>query len=434
MSASSSDPFAALGIMSSVGASGQANAAQYASRRTHVRDSLRWFGNVGRTIQVRFMMAEPRVESEALRDERRQHGDVVLLPMNESRFNCAVKPLLWYQHCLEAFPNTRFLAIADDDAYVQLEHMEADLRSLPTAERLIMWGLVMWYGAYDNVTMVTHEEWGGWGYADSGAVKTRRRMDRCQASAGGGGTSAIGAVRKGGAAPDEGRRRRRGRASERGVGGPSADACSRLNAAARATVSRRGLDSATAPWPVVNGPLFAVSSALARLIVSDPLPRRYLDALHRTSRVQAALNRPGGPRKSNFGCWPVGDSIFGLWVSQLSERHNESVAIVNTPFMVQHHPWPATVHGAFSNSSIVLHGLKKEKNQVKFREVVARRGLGPFVPFHRKCGSCAAMGWSTWPGSVHGRWTCCGCDAAAESKRTCDERMAVGASASQEGG
>jgi hypothetical protein len=73
---------------------------------------------------------------------------------------------------------------------------------------------------------------------------------------------------------------------------------------------------------VVNGPLFAVSSRLAKLLVVDPLPRRYLDKLHRTERVQTALNRPGGPRKSNFGCWPVGDSILGRWVSQLCERHN----------------------------------------------------------------------------------------------------------------
>ena len=100
-----------------------------------------------------------------------------------------------------------------------------------------------------------------------------------------------------------------------------------------------------------------------------------------------------------------------------------NLSLVNTPFMVQHHPWPATVHGAFSNSSIVLHGLKKEKNQLKFRGVVARRGLGPFVPFRRRCAGCAELGWSTWPGSIHGRrWTCCGCDSTL-TKRDCDERM-----------
>ena len=90
--------------------------------------------------------------------------------------------------------------------------------------------------------------------------------------------------------------------------------------------------------------------------------------------------------------------------------------------MVQHHPWPALVHGAFSNSSIVLHGLKREKNQKKFRAVAERRGLGPLVPFKRVCGTCAGLGWSTWPGSRVGGWTCCGCDATA-SKAECDRRM-----------
>ena len=92
--------------------------------------------------------------------------------------------------------------------------------------------------------------------------------------------------------------------------------------------------------------------------------------------------------------------------------------------MVQHHAWPAAVHGAFSNSSIVLHGLKRERNQKKFRAVAEARGLGPLVPFNRVCGGCDALGWSTWPGSVlvRRRWTCCGCDATA-TKAACDERM-----------
>ena len=67
-------------------------------------------------------------------------------------------------------------------------------------------------------------------------------------------------------------------------------------------------------------------------------------------------------------------------------------------------------------------GLKRERNQRKFRAVAEQRGLGPLVPFRRKCGGCAELGWSTWPGSPQARWTCCGCDAH-ESKADCDERM-----------
>ena len=161
------------------------------------------------------------------------------------------------------------------------------------------------------------------------------------------------------------------------------------------------------------------------MLVDDPYPRAYLQRLHGTARVRAALGRKNGPRKSNFGCWPVGDTILGLWVTRISQKHNASVRLVNTPFMVQHHPWPAEVHGAFSNSSIVMHGLKRERNQRKFHAIAERRGQGTFVPFRRVCGSCAELGWSTWASSPHARWTCCGCDATAP-KADCNERMGHG--------
>ena len=86
----------------------------------------------------------------------------------------ALKPLQWYEYCARAFPTARYYAIADDDTYLQLDHFEADVRSLrAAADALVLWGLVMWYGAYDNSTMVPHEAWGGWAYTDAGAVKTR---------------------------------------------------------------------------------------------------------------------------------------------------------------------------------------------------------------------------------------------------------------------
>ena len=53
------------------------------------------------------------------------------------------------------------------------------------------------------------------------------------------------------------------------------------------------------------------------MLVDDPYPRAYLQRLHGTARVRAALGRKNGPRKSNFGCWPVGDTILGLWVISL---------------------------------------------------------------------------------------------------------------------
>ena len=117
-----------------------------------------------------------------------------------------------------------------------------------------------------------------------------------------------------------------------------------------------------------------------------------------------------------FGCWPTCDAIIGLWVTQVSQARGVSVQLVNTPFMVQHHPWAATVHGRFSNKSIVQHGLGLPELE-RFRAAAQRNGAGPFEPFERKCGDCKRMGWSSWQGSVHARWTCCGCDATFKTKR-----------------
>ena len=306
---------------------------------------------------------------------------------------------------MRAFPAAQYLAIADDDTYLQLAHFEADLRSLriePGA--YVMWGLVMWYGAYDNATMVPHEAWGGWSYTDAGAVKTRKRIERCRRA-----PPADAVVSA--AVPVAHRNRRQ-------------DPCAKISPANRET-AKRGSLGADAPWPVVNGPLFAVSRNLARLLVEDLTPRAFLNQLHGTPRVRTALARKGGPRKSNFGCWPVGDTIFGLWVSRIASAWHINITLINSPFMVQHHPWPAAVHGAFSNSSIVLHGLKRERNQRKFRAIAEARGLGHHVPFNRVCSTCADIGWSTWPDSPIGQWTCCGCDAT-RSKSECDNRMGIG--------
>ena len=245
------------------------------------------------------------------------------------------------------------------------------------------------YPFYDNVSMVTHHEWGGWQYADTGAVRARRRIDECQAA------------------------QQRGRST-----------CSkRLGRGALDAIEHNGLAADVPPYPVVNGPMFAVSSSLGALIAQDPLPRIFQEKLSQTARVKAAMSRPGGPRKSNMACWPVSDATLGYWISRIASARNLSLTLVNSPFMVQHHPWPAVVHGAFSNSSIVLHGLKKERNQRKFYDLALRRGMGPFAPFRRKCGNCAALGWSSWPGSQANQWQCCGCDLAGESKAQCEERM-----------
>jgi hypothetical protein len=117
-------------------------------------------------------------------------------------------------------------------------------------------------------------------------------------------------------------------------------------------------------------------------------------------------------------CFPASfDAVLGWWVNNVALRNGINLSLVNTPFMVQHHPWVAFRHGAFSNSSIILHELKNPASPGwAFAEA---HGSGPFVPYARACGECEReMGWSTVPGSFAARWQCCGQRKTASELRT----------------
>ena len=142
-------PLAALGVLSAAGASGQASGLQYLARRDNVRSAQRLFTSRGEgaAIALRFLLARPPAGSAQLRavdeGEQRRNGDIVLINITESRFNCALKFLLWCVHCQTAFPTAHFHVMADDDTFIQLAHLEADLRTVPTTGN-VLWGLVMW--------------------------------------------------------------------------------------------------------------------------------------------------------------------------------------------------------------------------------------------------------------------------------------------------
>ena len=123
-------------------------------------------------------------------------------------------------------------------------------------------------------------------------------------------------------------------------------------------------------------------------------------------------------RLQSFACWPMGDSVFGLWITQIAQARSTRITLVHTPIRIQHFPWPSW---HFSNSSIVMHGLKggceangkggctpNDKGTIEFRRSAQAHGTGPFVAWPRECDTCERMGWSTYPGSHLNRWRCCG--------------------------
>ena len=142
-------PLAVLGVTSAAGAVGQASAAQYSGRRSNVRRVNDLFATSAASITLRFLIATPRIGSDqfaAVSDEQRRHKDIVFLNITESRFNCAFKFVVWFQHCRQAFSTARYWLVADDDTFIQLGHLASDLHTLP-AQGHVMWGLVMWYAA-----------------------------------------------------------------------------------------------------------------------------------------------------------------------------------------------------------------------------------------------------------------------------------------------
>ena len=142
-------PLAVLGVTSAAGAVGQASAAQYSGRRNNVRRVHDLFATSAASIKLRFLIATPRTAADhlaAVSDEQHRHKDIVFLNITESRFNCAFKYVVWFQHCRQAFSTARFWLVADDDTFIQFGHLASELHTLP-AHGHVMWGLVMWYAA-----------------------------------------------------------------------------------------------------------------------------------------------------------------------------------------------------------------------------------------------------------------------------------------------
>ena len=188
-------------------------------------------------------------------------------------------------------------------------------------------------------------------------------------------------------------------------------------------IAERGVDPAP-PFPQANGPCFGVSRPLARLLVQDQLPEAWLDRIARTPMAQwSSANGGKVPyRLHQMACFPMGDSVVGYWISEAVRAHAVRLTLVNTPMMVQHHPWITYSRGAFGNSSIVLHPIKNA-NDTRLWGFAARRSAGPFQPTRRRCRSCSEMGWSTWASREASEWQCCGEEARpSDTLRECQKR------------
>lgn len=346
------------------------------------------------------------------------------------QFGCGVKYVEWFRVALTRYPTARYIAAGDDDVYVQFDHLHAELMSLvsSTARALtaapaamgaapaasaaneleqapghnprVYWGLILWRAYYNNWTMEPSANFEGWSVSDASAMRTRRGLERCMDAA----RAASGGFT--GAFTSRGRK----------TTAPAPRACASIAPEMVAEMRRGELDASTPPFPIANGPLFALSRPLASDVVADALPSEWLQRFRASNPfVQQAMKRrkrPGGlntgfRRRASKSCWPAGDVTLGWWITQLAMRRKLALWLVNAPIFEQHHPWPAVTHHPPTNRCVLVHKMPIKAPQLW--EAVQARTRGPFEPARRVCGTCAEeMGWVTWPGSPVGRWRCCG--------------------------
>ena len=330
-------PFVALGLLS-------ANGNQ--PRRDKIRETASKFSPYQTTVALRFVLAAPEAStSSAVAAEQQLRRDLVQLNISDTPFRCGFKYVLWFAHAHSAFPAAQFLGAGDDDAYIQIAHFEADLRNVVAqvgAATPTLWGMIQWRSHYDNVTHDTSTGFMGWGCADGQAASVRRRMLACEAevaphpelrarlvgllpSQTG---SAAAASAEDTAVPPERAHTKGARDSASGHGRlqdalSRAPACAALSANEKrlAAVLKQQVDWTLPPFPLPNGPLFAVSRSLGELVaVEIDTPnlgsRAWVESLERTplARRYWASTRPGAkplPELAKRRCWPNSDSSLG---------------------------------------------------------------------------------------------------------------------------
>ena len=176
-SVSTDRPFVALGYLS-----GGTNVP----RRKQIRQVAAKFAGGG--VAFRFVLGMPESSSQhspKITAEAATKQDMLLLNISDTPFRCALKYVLWFAWARVGFPSARFIATGDDDAYVQLDHFEADLRRVhaQVGAAPALWGCIMWRAWYNNVTQDASTGFTGWTCRDGQAVAVRRGMEACEREA-----------------------------------------------------------------------------------------------------------------------------------------------------------------------------------------------------------------------------------------------------------
>ena len=185
-----------------------------------------------------------------------------------------------------------------------------------------LWGMIQWRSHYDNVTHDTSTGFMGWGCADGQAANVRRGMNACRAELAARPGRAQWLRRFGSAPLSKSSKSSKPVTPQLQASTPACAALAanekRLNA-----VLAQQVDWELPPFPLPNGPLFAVSRSLGGLLSDDldtPLvgSRAWVESLERTplaSRYWRSKEAGGRaiPEMAKRRCWPNSDSSLGLF-------------------------------------------------------------------------------------------------------------------------
>lgn len=210
-----SPPLVALGVLSTI----QSFGCQFFMGRTRCRtvpSQARWRrdrlrtehsqSTANATILLRFLIAggrvpdagqnasipplEPYMRAASASDfaaaeaEAQRHGDLLFLPLHEDQLGgCSRKYLAWLRLAVDLHPHASFVALADDDVYIQFAHFSADMAHVhryhrTSSDELIYWGFLFWRPYYNRITKAVAE---GLDYEthDASVSKRRYRIERC---------------------------------------------------------------------------------------------------------------------------------------------------------------------------------------------------------------------------------------------------------------
>ena len=120
-------------------------------RRKWIRQTWKTYANVGKSMHVVFVVGMlqsdlskiPESTEVQLREEAKEHGDMLLLDRVPERKSPCLKTMAWFRHAVHTYPEATFIAKTDDDAFVQTIKLEANMHPFLNTPRVYI-GSTLW--------------------------------------------------------------------------------------------------------------------------------------------------------------------------------------------------------------------------------------------------------------------------------------------------